>query len=138
MSKAFVVVALAMVLFNGCATAAIPYQQPVGLLWGYTEDSPVRSDIGRTVAASKTKEQCELSLDNARKQPNAANARYSECRQLAFGSGDAYWAFTFPPHILIATAVATVNRQTCERSRDVIAKSGVALSPCTLTSLEFK
>src|SRR5262249_27799530 len=127
------------VLFGGCATAPIPYQQPFGFLWGFTEDSLVRSDVGRFVVVSKTREQGERSLEGSRKHPKAPSSQYSECRQVAFGSGDPYWVFTLPPHILLLTAWGAVNRQTCENSRrELGSKSGVALSPCTLTSLEFK
>jgi len=128
------------VVFTGCAIATIPYQEPSGPLWGFTEDSLVRSDIGRSLVVSKTKEQCERSLTAAGRQPNADQvARYSGCRPVVFGSGDAYWTFTFPPHILLATAWGAVNRETCEKARRVMgAQSGVAVSPCTLTSIELK
>ena len=126
-------------LFIGCAAATNSDEQPVESLWGFTEDSQVRSDLGRTVVVSKTKEQCELNLANTRKQPNAGYSVYSECRELAFGSGDPYWVIMFPPHILIVTAFGTVNKQTCENSRRTLAAtSGAALSPCTLTSIQFK
>ena len=132
-----------VVIFAGCAPTAstILYQEPAGPLWGYTEDSLVRSDIGRSLVVTKTKDQCERNLASTRKQPNAEYAaRLSECRQLAFGSGDAYWVFTFPPHITFATAWGSVNRETCEKSRRALGASapGVASSPCTLTSIELK
>jgi hypothetical protein len=126
---------------TGCATTATsPYLEPSGPLWGYTEDSLVRSDIGRSVIVTKSKEQCERNLTATRSRPNAENlARLSECRQVAFGTGDAYWVFTFPPHILIATAWGSVNQETCEKSRQVLsAQSGAAASPCTLTSIQLK
>jgi hypothetical protein len=140
MSKTSLVFASAVaVLFSGCAASTIPYQQPDGLLWGFTEDSLVRSDVGRVIAVSKTRDQCERSLAMTHKQANAENSRYSECRQMVFGGGDPYWVFTFPPHILLVTAFASANRQTCENlRRQMAAKSGVALSPCTSASLEFK
>ena len=128
-------------VYAGCATAATtPYQEPSGPLWGYTEDSLVRSDIGRSVIVTKSKDQCERNLATTRSRPNAEHlARLSECRPIVFGSGDAYWTFTFPPHILLATAWGSVIRETCERSRQVLgAQSGAALSPCTLTSIELK
>jgi hypothetical protein len=129
---------LAAVVIAGCVKT-IPYQQPTGTLWGFTEDSLVRSDIGRSLVVTRTKDECERNKESTRKQPGAEYAKHSECREMIFGSGDAYWTFTFPSHITLAIAWGAVNRETCERSRRALGtQAGLALSPCTLTSVHFK
>ena len=129
---------LAAVVIAGCVKT-IPYQQPTGTVWGYTEDSLARSDVGRSLVVTRTKDECERSRESTRKQPNAEYAKHSECREMIFGTGDTYWTFTFPSHITAAIAWGAVNRETCEKSRRTLgAQAGVALSPCTLTSIQFK
>jgi hypothetical protein len=130
---------VAILMLAGCVKT-IPYQEPMGTVWGYTEDSLARSDIGRSVVIARTKDECERSRAMARKQPNAEFvAQHSECREMIFGTGDAYWTFTFPSHITAVIAWGAVKRETCENSRRALgSQTGVALSPCTLTSIGLK
>jgi hypothetical protein len=126
------------VVFAGCVKT-IPYQQPTGTVWGFTEDSLARSDVGRSLVVTRTKDECERMRESTRKQATAEFAKHSECREMIFGIGDPYWTFTFPSHITAAMAWGAVNRETCEKSRRVLgSQAGAALSPCTLTSIQFK